>query len=303
MKIKGIVTAMVTPLNEKGIDELATRALVNRLIDSGVAGLFILGTNGEFYALTEEEKLFLAEIVVNETNGRVPVFAGSGGNSTEATINLTNKLEKIGVTAVSIITPFLMKINNEELINHYEMIAQNTNLPIILYNIPANTKINISEEVFKKLVQNNQIIGIKDSSGDIENIKMYVKNSRKREEFSVLVGSDSKILSGLMLGADGAVAATSNVLTKTDVGIYHQFSKGNIEKAKQLQESIEEFRRILKFATVPSVLKYSCTIIGNSVGVPKLPVLSVEEKYHEEIKNVLVEYQDIEGFDVNNEEN
>ena len=106
MKIEGIVTAMVTPLNEKGIDEIATRALVNRLIDSGVAGLFILGTNGEFYALSETEKMMLAKIVVDETNGRVPVFAGSGGISTEATIKLTNKLEKTGVTAVSVITHF-----------------------------------------------------------------------------------------------------------------------------------------------------------------------------------------------------
>lgn len=132
---------------------------------------------------------------------------------------------------------------------------------------------------------------------------MYIENSQQREDFSVLIGSDSKILTGLTLGADGAVAATSNVLTKTDVGIYDQFIKGNIEKAQELQNSLEEFRRVLKFATVPSVLKYSCTIIGNSVGVPKLPVLPVKEKYYQEIKNVVKGYQNVEGFEIDNEEN
>lgn len=301
MKISGIVTAMVTPLNEHGIDEYATRVLVNRLLDSGVSGLFILGTNGEFYALSEAEKLMLAEIVVNEVDGRVPVFAGSGGISTEATIDLTNKLKKVGVTAVSIITPFLIKLNENELTHHYETIVKNTDLPIILYNIPANTAINISEEVFKRLIKNEKIVGIKDSSGDIENIKMYIRNSQERKDFSVQVGSDSKILSGLLLGADGAIAATSNILTKTDVGIYHQFLKGNIQKARELQESIEEFRRILKLATVPSVLKYCCAVIGNSVGDPKLPVIRINKDHHEEIMDVLSGYQKIEGFDIENE--
>ena len=243
----------------------------------------------------------LAEIVVNEVDGRVPVFAGSGGISTEATIDLTNKLKKVGVTAVSIITPFLIKINEDELIHHYETIVKNTDLPIILYNIPANTAINISEEVFKRLIINEKIIGIKDSSGDIENIKMYIRNSQERKDFSVLVGSDSKILSGLLLGADGAIAATSNILTKTDVGIYSQFLKGNIQKARELQESIEEFRRILKLATVPSALKYCCAVIGNSVGDPKLPVLRINKDHHEEIMDVLSGYQKIEGFDIENE--
>lgn len=215
MKIKGIVTAMVTPLLENGIDEKATRKLVNKLINSGIHGLFILGTNGEFYALSEEEKLALVRIVVDETAGRVPVFAGSGGVSTDAVIKLTNKFTELGVDAVSIITPYLIKVSDQELIQHYQTIAANTDLPIILYNIPANTKISISESVFKELVKVPQIIGIKDSSGEIENIQMYL-DVNDREDFSVLVGSDSLILSALKKGADGAVAATSNILTKTD---------------------------------------------------------------------------------------
>lgn len=296
MKIKGIITAMVTPVSEDGINEEATRKLVNKLINSGVHGLFILGTNGEFYALSNEEKLELVRIVVEETAGRVPVFAGSGGISTEAVIQLTNQFEELGVDAVSIITPYLIKLSDEELIQHYQQIAENTKLPIILYNIPANTKISISEFVFEELVKNPQIIGIKDSSGSLENIQMYLELN-DREDFSVLVGSDSLILSALQKGADGAVAATSNVLTKTDLGIYHAFLNNDLAQAQQLQESINDFRRILKLATVPSVLKYSLEIIGIPVGGPKSPVRRASSDLDDEIRKTLAQYQEIEGME------
>ncbi|MGH1648025.1 MULTISPECIES: 4-hydroxy-tetrahydrodipicolinate synthase [Enterococcus] len=295
MKIKGIITAMVTPLSENGINEKATRKLVNKLIDSGIHGLFILGTNGEFYALSEEEKLELVKIVVDEVDGRVPVFAGSGGISTEAVIKLTNQFAALGVDAVSVITPYLIKVSDDELIQHYKKIAENTNLPIILYNIPANTKISISEAVFKELIKIPEIIGIKDSSGQIDTVKMYL-TLNERDDFSVLVGSDSLILTALKAGVDGAVAATSNVLTKTDLGIYHAFQNNELEKAKILQESINDFRRILKLATVPSVLKYSLEVTGIPVGSPKRPVCDVPVTFDSEIRTTLAQYKEIEGM-------
>ncbi|WP_137662667.1 4-hydroxy-tetrahydrodipicolinate synthase [Enterococcus hulanensis] len=296
MKITGIITAMVTPLSENGIDEAATRKLVNKLINDGVHGLFILGTNGEFYALSEEEKLTLVKIVVDEAAGRVPIFAGSGGISTEAVIQLTNQFAELGVDAVSIITPYLIKINDEELIQHYQAIAANTNLPIILYNIPANTKISISEQVFKELIKIPRIAGIKDSSGQLENIQMYL-DLNDRADFSVLVGSDSLILPALQKGADGAVAATSNVLTKTDLGIYQAYLANDLEKAARLQESINDFRRVLKLATVPSVLKYSLGLTGIPVGPPKSPVRGVTPELDTEIRNTLALYKEIEGME------
>lgn len=287
---------MVTPLSENGIDEAATRKLVNKLINDGVHGLFILGTNGEFYALSEEVKLTLVKIVVDEAAGRVPIFAGSGGISTEAVIQLTNQFAELGVDAVSIITPYLIKISDEELIQHYQAIAANTNLPIILYNIPANTKISISEQVFKELIKIPRIAGIKDSSGQLENIQMYL-DLNDRADFSVLVGSDSLILPALQKGADGAVAATSNVLTKTDLGIYQAYLANDLEKAARLQESINDFRRVLKLATVPSVLKYSLGLTGIPVGPPKSPVRGVTPELDTEIRNTLALYKEIEGME------
>jgi 4-hydroxy-tetrahydrodipicolinate synthase len=282
MKIKGIITAMVTPLSEDGINEAATRKLVNKLINDGVHGLFVLGTNGEFYALSEAEKLALVKIVVDEAAGRVPVFAGSGGISTEEVIKVTNQFAELGVDAVSVITPYLIKLSDEELIQHYQTIALNTNLPMILYNIPANTQLSINESVFKELIQLPQIIGIKDSSGKLENIQMYLETN-DREDFSILIGSDSLILPALQMGVDGAVAATSNVLTKTDLGIYQAFLENKMERAQVLQESINDFRGILKLATVPSVLKHSLELIGFPVGAPKKPVRKVSSKFDAEI--------------------
>lgn len=296
MKIKGIITAMVTPLSEDGINEAATRKLVNKLINDGVHGLFVLGTNGEFYALSEAEKLALVKIVVDEAAGRVPVFAGSGGISTEEVIKVTNQFAEVGVDAVSVITPYLIKLSDEELIQHYQTIALNTNLPMILYNIPANTQLSINESVFKELIQLPQIIGIKDSSGKLENIQMYLETN-DREDFSILIGSDSLILPALQMGVDGAVAATSNVLTKTDLGIYQAFLENKMERAQVLQESINDFRGILKLATVPSVLKHSLELIGFPVGAPKKPVRKVSSKFDAEICETLSKYKEIEGME------
>ena len=203
-------------------------------------------------------------------------------------IKVTNQFAELGVDAVSVITPYLIKLSDEELIQHYQTIALNTNLPMILYNIPANTQLSINESVFKELIQLPQIIGIKDSSGKLENIQMYLETN-DREDFSILIGSDSLILPALQMGVDGAVAATSNVLTKTDLGIYQAFLEN--------QESINDFRGILKLATVPSVLKHSLELIGFPVGAPKKPVRKVSSKFDAEICETLSKYKEIEGME------
>lgn len=298
MQVNGIIPAMVTPLMENGeINEEVTCKLVNHLIDSGVHGLFILGTNGEFYSLTEKQKLKLVQVVVHAVNGRVPVYAGAGAINTDITIDLANKMKHIGVDAVSIITPFLVKLREEEIYLHYKKIAEDVDLPIILYNIPKNTGINISSKILERLKKYKNIVGIKDSSGDIDNMKDYIEVT-KDTHINVLVGSDSLILESLKLGAAGAVAATANILTKTDLGIYRLFHEGNIEDAAVLQNSINSFRRVLKFNSIPTVLKYSLRENGFDVGYPCLPIkenLTKEEE--EKICRVLAQYQEIEKFE------
>lgn len=296
MQIKGIITAMVTPYHN-GIDIIATHKLIDRLINKGVNGLFVLGTNGEFFSLSYEEKIEFVREVVNYTNGRVPIYAGAGGISTAEVIRLVNDFEKLKVNAVSIITPYLMRFSDTELENHYLKIVENTQLPIILYNIPANTGINISHELFTKLIKHKRIIGIKDSSGDLENLKGYIDRV-DRNDFSVLVGSDSKILQALQLGASGAVAGTSNILTTTDIEIYNAYCKGDIVNAQKFQESINDLRGVLKFGTVPSVIKYCLFRIGIGNGDPILPVLPLSTQYYLSVDEVLYKFSEIEQFNL-----
>ena len=289
--LNGIITAMVTPFESSGnIDIKATEILIEKLIANGVQGIFVLGTNGEFHVIENDMKIKFAKKVVEIVANRVPVYAGAGGNSTDEVIKLGKQMIAVGVDALSVITPYFVSLKENELYNHYQMIAENLAIPIVLYNIPKNTGINLSFELVSKLSKISNIIGIKDSSGDINNIAGYIDNT-SRDEFSVLSGSDSLILKALKLGATGAISATSNLLTTNNVQIYKQFIAGNLDKAEQWQQSLEEFRRILKYASIPSVLKQSLSLSGIEVGVPRLPVLPVTNPNdNQDIVNTIKNY-------------
>ncbi len=289
--LNGIITAMVTPFESSGnIDIKATEILIEKLIANGVQGIFVLGTNGEFHVIENDMKIKFAKKVVEIVAKRVPVYAGAGGNSTDEVIKLGKQMIAIGVDALSVITPYFVSLKENELYNHYQMIAENLAIPIVLYNIPKNTGINLSFELVSKLSKISNIIGIKDSSGDINNIAGYIDNT-SRDEFSVLSGSDSLILKALKQGATGAISATSNLLTTNNVQIYKQFIAGNLDKAEQWQQSLEEFRRILKYASTPSVLKQSLSLAGIDVGLPRLPVLPVTSSDdNQDIVNTIKNY-------------
>ncbi len=291
MDYKGIICAMITPLDEnQNINAQATRELIDYLIDRGVYGLFILGTNGECHVLTDDEKVEFAKIVIEHTNNRVPVFVGTGGNSTREVINLSKRMEEIGASALSIITPYFVPPTQQELILHYKAIAESVSLPIMMYNMPGKTGINIDPESVRELSKVKNIVGIKDSSGNLANMKAYLEVS-KDEDFGVFSGSDSLILEILKAGGQGAVAATANFLTEIDVAIYNNFIKGDLEAAQKAQESIEELRRILKLGTIPSVIKKTVVLNGINVGPARLPVTEPAGEALEEIKKVVEEYK------------
>lgn len=290
MKIEGLITAMITPFDEQEkIDVEATKYLIDDLIEKGVSGLFILGTNGEFHMMNNSEKIEFAKLVITYTNKRVPVYVGTGGNSTKEVIDLSQEMERLGADALSVISPYFVSLTDEELKQHYSSIAQSVKIPVILYNIPKMTGNPLSSKLVTELAKIDNILAIKDSSGSIDMIKEYIEATRDYN-FSVLSGSDSLILKAMELGATGAVAATSNVLTEIDVSIIESFKKGDMEKAQYYQDSIEEFRRILKYATIPTVLKYALNYIGHKVGVPRAPISLLKTEYIEDVENVLDEY-------------
>ncbi len=291
MEYKGIICAMITPLDEnQNINPQATRELIDYLIDKGIYGLFILGTNGECHVLTDDEKVEFARIVIGYTNNRVPVFVGTGGNSTREVINLSKRMEAIDASALSIITPFFVPPTQQELIAHYKAVATEVNLPIMMYNMPGKTGINIEPASVRELAKIKNIVGIKDSSGKLNNMKAYLEFT-KGEDFGVFSGSDSLILDILKEGGHGAVAATANFLAEIDVAIYDNFIKGDLQAAQKAQDSIEELRRILKFGTLPSVIKQAVVLNGINVGPSRLPVSQPTGEKLEEIKRVVAVYK------------
>ncbi|MEH7483280.1 4-hydroxy-tetrahydrodipicolinate synthase [Neobacillus drentensis] len=275
MELKGIIPAMLTPLTvEQKVNEAVTRQLTNHLIDSGVHGIFILGTNGEFHLLNTEEKLEIARIVIEEVNGRVPVMVGTGGNSTEETIDLSQKMEQLGADALSLITPFFIPPTQEEMAVHFEKVAETTSLPVLLYNIPARTGVNIEPETVARLAKIPNIVGIKDSSGSFTNIENYI-NVTKDEDFSVFAGTDSLILQTLQAGGKGAVAATANMVPDVVVAIYNNWLEGNLEAAQENQQKLQPLRDAFKYGTLPSVLKKAVELYSIPVGPPKMPVAEI----------------------------
>ncbi|MCM8711695.1 4-hydroxy-tetrahydrodipicolinate synthase [Clostridium sp. SYSU_GA19001] len=272
MNIKGIFPAMLTPLTkEQKVNETVLRQLTNYLIESGVHGLFALGTNGEFHLFNEEEKIQIAKIVIDEAKGRVPVMIGTGGNGTAEVIELSKKMEEIGADALSVITPYFITPSQDELAVHYEKIAEAVSIPVMLYNLPSKTGMNIEPETVARLAKVSNIIGIKDSSGKFENIEQYI-NVTKEEDFSVFAGTDSLILKTLMAGGVGAVAATANMLPEIVVSIYNNWREGNIEEAQKAQEKLQPLRDTFALGAIPSALKKAVEFNGIPVGPPRFPI-------------------------------
>lgn len=290
MEMKGIITAMVTPFNHRGeISKQGTKELVRYLLGKGIDGLFILGTNGEFHVLEEKEKLAFAELVINEVSGQIPVYVGSGGNSTKQVIELSKQFTQLGADALSVISPYFVVPTEHELVAHYTMIAEAVTIPMLMYNIPKNTGVNISKEAVTVLSRHENIAGIKDSSGKLENMVSYI-HAAEGQSFNVLSGSDSLILSGLKAGATGAVAATSNALPEIDRAIYQLWLEGKIAEAEAMQQRIEPFRSILKLGTIPSVLKAAIQWRGIDVGAARLPVQPLSSASLQQVEAIMTKY-------------
>lgn len=294
---EGIITPIVTPFNrDKGetINYAAMESLVDHLIENGVSGIFPLGSNGEFHVLDSKEKMEFSKAVIEYVNKRVPVYIGTGACSTKETIKLSQEAEALGADALSVVTPYFITPSDDEVFHHYKKVAESVEIPIILYNIPKNTGYNISKEVLSKLIKVSNILGIKDSSGDLNNLKGYldITNGTK---VSVLVGSDSKILDGYKLGASGAIAGTSNLITETIVQLDHAIRENNWILAEKLQNDVETLRGTLKLGTVPSILKRAIELADISkVGPARQPVKETTPSVDKEIRNML-SYYDLIG--------
>jgi len=283
---KGIIPAMVTPITSEGkINVGALRKLTNYLIEGGVHGLFPVGSQGEFYALNFEEKKKVIETVIEETRGRVPVYAGTGTITTREAIALTQMAEAAGVSAVSVITPFFISPNENELYEFYSAIAKSTRLPILLYNNPGRTGVNMSVNFILRASKIDNIVGIKDSSGDMTLMAECIRRADK--DFSVLSGRDTLIYGVLCYGGKGGIAATANVAPKIVAEIYEAFVAGDLKRSLEAQFRLAPLRLAFDLGTFPVVIKEALNLIGIDAGVGIAPVGGIKPEAKEALRKIL----------------
>lgn len=288
VEIKGVIVPLLTPMNaDETINEKELRNQVNHQIESGIHALFPLGTNGEAYILSREEKEQILKIVVDEAKGRVPVYGGTGCVSTKETIELSQKAKEIGIDVLSIITPSFAAASQDELYEHYREVAEAVDLPIVLYNIPARTGNALTPATVEKLSKIPNIVGVKDSSGNFDNMLQYIEKTRYRKDFAVLSGNDSLILWCLLAGGRGGIAGCANVFPSTMASIYDTFVAGDLEKAREIQDSIRSFRDCFKFGNPNTIVKTAVALLGYPVGKCRKPFCQVPEAGIDAIKKVL----------------
>jgi 4-hydroxy-tetrahydrodipicolinate synthase len=293
MEVQGIITPVITPMNaDESVNYEELRRQIKRLIDAGVQGLFFCGTNGECYILEPEEKKKIFELAVAEVNHRVPVYAGTGCVGTKETIVMSKIAEDAGVDILSVITPYFAAVSQDELISHYEQVAAAVKLPIVLYNIPARTGVNIAPATVAKLAQIDTIVGAKDSSGNFDNMLQYIEAVRDKPGFSILSGNDSLILWCLLAGGKGGIAGCSNVYPENMVGIYRNYCAGNIDAAKECQDRIRALRNVFKYGNPNTIVKKAVKLLGYDVGECRSPFSHLSAEGVAELTRVLTAYKE-----------
>lgn len=285
--MKGIITPIITPMNsDETINLKELRHQARRQIDAGVNGIFCFGTNGEGYILSRKEKEEVLETVIDEAAGRIPVYAGTGCIGTKETIDFSKCARRMGADMLSVVTPYFASASQAELKEHYTAVAEEAGLPVVLYNIPARTGHNLSADTVRELAEHPNIVGVKDSSGNFNQMLQYIEAGRGKE-FFVLSGNDALILWNLLAGGAGGIAGCANVFPKRMEGIYKAFCDGDIERAKELQESIRPFRDCFSYGNPNTIVKAAVEMRGYPVGKCRKPFSAVSNEAMRHIETAL----------------
>lgn len=283
----GVIPALVTPLSKNGeLLEGGLREVIDFTIENGVHGVFVLGSSGEIFGLNAAQKQRVVEIAVEHVNGRVPVYAGASEITTRDAVATAKMAQAVGgVSALSVLTPYFMRPTQAELIEHYTEIAAATQLPILLYNNPNKTMVDLALPTVLKLSTVDNIIGIKDSSGDLTMLNDILYSCPA--DFSVLVGKDTLIFSALVNGAVGAIASTGNVAPRLVASIYEAVNAGQFEHARRLQGLLNPLRALLDKATFPVVLKEGLRLQGVDAGYCFAPARELSEQNRAALRTVI----------------
>lgn len=295
-----VLTAMITPFDNNGeINFHATRQLVNYLIANGSDGLVVAGTTGESPTLTSEEKVTLFEFVVEVAQGRVPVIAGTGSNNTKASIDLTKQAAGVGVDGIMLVTPYYNKPSQAGLYQHFKTIAQSTSLPVMLYNIPGRSVVNMSVETIVKLSQVENIVSVKEASGDLDAVAAII--SQTDSDFSLYTGEDSLTLPTLAIGGRGVVSVASHIIGKDMQDMINYYKNGDVRAAATMHRKLLPIMNAIFAAPSPTPVKAALQMmevqVGEAVRLPMLP-LNREEKnaLRQVLQPLLVSNRDAVGY-------
>ncbi|MGK9175308.1 dihydrodipicolinate synthase family protein [Yokenella regensburgei] len=289
-KIEGVLTAIITPFDEDGALHLSSlQQQVERQLSAG-NGIFCGGTNGEFFVLNEQEKLAVTETCVNQVKGRASVVAHIGEISTRETIRLGRQIEKLGVDAVSVITPWFVPLKQHELITHYTAVADALSVPVFLYNIPARTGNTLDPQTVRTLASHPNIAGIKDSAGSYESLSGYLNAVKDVDNFDVLNGPDSLIHKGFVEGCSACISGLANVAPKEINSIWARFKAGDIEGSRQAQENVTGLRTDLySIGFSPAAVKKALQLMGYDVGASRYAVTFSDEQ-QQQIRQIVNQY-------------
>lgn len=282
---EGVCSAIVTPFSDDGlyVNFQSFKKLVDFQIENNVNAIVFMGTTGESSTLSHDEKMQIAKFAVECVKGRVPVIIGAGGNNTKEVIENCQKYEKLGVDGLLLVTPYYNKATQNGLYKHFKLIAESVKLPIILYNIPSRTGLNMLPETVLELSKIKNIIGIKEASGDINQVMTLRKILPKK--FMIYSGDDALTLPMLMLGANGVISVISNILPKEMSLLCKYFKGGKIEKAQKLHYKLLPKIKSLFCEVNPIPIKYALNIKGFEVGIPRMPLTRLDEKFENLIKS------------------
>ena len=282
---QGCGTAIATPFDEDGVNFKEFEKLVEDQIQNGVDALIVCGTTGEASTMTEKERLATIECAVKVSNKRVPIIAGTGANNTKAVIEMNKQVEKIGVDGVLIVTPYYNKTTQKGLVEHYKIIAENTKLPIILYNVPSRTGVNILPETCKELSKIENIVAVKEASGNLSQVAEIA--SLCKEELTIYSGNDDQILPILSLGGKGVISVLSNIKPQYTHDMCMKFLEGKVQEATKMQLDAIELIKALFAEVNPIPVKAALNIIGYNYGVPRLPLVEISENAKERLEKAI----------------
>jgi 4-hydroxy-tetrahydrodipicolinate synthase len=284
----GALTALVTPFKDGKIDEEALRRLVEFQIKNGTNGLVPCGTTGESATLSHGEHNRVIDITIEKAKGRVPVVAGTGSNSTAETVTLTKHAQEAGADAALLISPYYNKPSQDGLYEHYRIVAGEVDLPLIVYNVPGRTALNMLPETVARLSEIKNIIGIKEATADLEQVSEVIEYSR--EGFCVLSGDDSTTFPLLAVGGHGVISVTSNIAPGDVADMCRLFLSGKVEEARRLHYKLQPLNRAMFVETNPVPVKTALSMMGMVTGELRPPLVGLSEGNRRKVQQALKSY-------------